>query len=500
MLNQARSVRPRMEYRDLRGFLKLLEAAGLLKRIQAEVDLKYEIGAICARSLDRRGPGLCFENIKGYRGMSLVANILSTTEQLAIAFGTEADDLKIHEVIQAGKASPIPPQVVEAGPCQEEIHFGDAVDLYEFPTPYWHERDGGPYIGTTAGLITADPDTGFINMGMYRLMIKDRNTLAANVKGPHPVGQLPIVPQGKGGYGAHTHILKNEALGRPTPMAIAIGLDPFLTYVAGQALPSERLEHAEYAVAGGIRRERAELVKCKTNDLLVPAYGEIVLEGEVIPNERAEEGPHGESQGFYGWNDQAFVIKVRCITHRKEPINYGLICRCREDYPKFLLSAGLSSKLAAIEQVREVYMPEIGGGGMGLIAILAARVSSRAEVERIIEAVQKIPYESYTSRKPRWTIIVDDDCDLRNWEDVMWRVAMGVMPDKDVRIGPRVDFITHEPLADLYDSKASSIIIDATFRSRHGKVKGREGFPPVDKVSKELMSKVEARWKEYGLE
>jgi len=136
---------------------------------------------------------------------------------------------------------------------------------------------------------------------------------------------------------------------------------------------------------------------------------------------------------------------------------------------------------------------------MGLMAIIAVEVSSSAEVERIIETIKSIPYESYTSHKPRWSILVDDDCDLTDWEDVMWRVAMVVMPDKDVWIGPRTDPITHEPLADLYVSKASSVIIDATFRSKQGTIKGKEGFPPVNKVSKELVSKIAARWEEYGL-
>jgi 4-hydroxy-3-polyprenylbenzoate decarboxylase len=254
-------------------------------------------------------------------------------------------------------------------------------------------------------------------------------------------------------------------------------------------------------VAGGIRGEAVELIPCKTNDLLVPAHAEMVLEGEVVPYERTNEGPHGESQGFYGRNDQAFVVKVRCITHRKNAIHYGLICRCREDYPKFLLTQAVRTKLAAIENIKEVYTPEIGGGGMGLMAIISAKVRSPAEVGRIVEAIQNIPYESYTLHKPRWSIIVDEDCDVRDWEDVMWRVAMGVMPDRDIRIGPRTDLITHEPLATLYDGKASSVIIDATFRSKQeASVKEREIFPEVDKLSKGLMSKVEARWNEYGLD
>lgn len=495
MENQARLERARAEYSDLRGYLRLLEEAGLLKHVKAEVDLRHEIGAISVKSLKMKGPGLLFENIKGYPGMRLAANILSTTGQLAIAFGTEADDLKLYEAIQAGKANPVPPCPVEGGLCQEDVHTGDEVNVYEFPTPWWHELDGGQYIGTTAGIITADPETGYLNMGMYRAMIKDKNTLALNMRGPHPVGEEPD----KRGYGGHTHILKYEAKGKAAPIAIAIGMDPLLTYVAAQGVPSAEVEHAEYAVAGAWRGAPVELVKCKTNDLLVPAWAEIILEGEALLNERAAEGPHGESQGFYGWNEQAFVMKVKCISHRKDPINYGLICRPHEDYPKFMMSAGLRARLKEMELIKDIYAPEVGGGGQGLMAIVAARVGGPEDVEKVVEAINNVPRESYIARKPRWLIIVDEDCDVTDWEDVMWRVALAVMPDKDVKIGPRSDSISHEPLADIYDGKGSSIVVDATFRSKRGKVKGREGFPPVNKVSKDLMAKVEARWKEYGL-
>ncbi len=109
--------------------MKLLEYSGLLKHVKAEVDLKHELGAICVRGLKLRGPGLMFENSKGYPGMRFLSNILSTTEQLAVAFGKDVDEQKIYETIQAGKANPVPLQLVEGGPCQEEVHLGEDVDI-----------------------------------------------------------------------------------------------------------------------------------------------------------------------------------------------------------------------------------------------------------------------------------------------------------------------------------------------------------------------------------
>jgi 4-hydroxy-3-polyprenylbenzoate decarboxylase len=246
--------------------------------------------------------------------------------------------------------------------------------------------------------------------------------------------------------------------------------------------------YAEFAFAGAIKGKPIELIRAKSHDLLVPARAEIVLEGEVMPGMRAREGLHGESQGFYGWNDGAFVAKVRCVTHRKDPIHYGLICGCREDYPKFVKYSGLQSRLMAVEGVKDVYEPDLSGGRCRIV-VIAAAADSPAGVEKIIRTIEETPGEERGLFKPRWAIIVDDDCDIRDWEDVVWRLAMSVMPDKDMRIGPRSLPVRHEPMEELYDM-SSSVIIDATMRSKGG-------FPQVNKVSPELMAKVESRWDEY---
>jgi len=485
--------------RDLRGYLRLLDERGLLKRIRAPVDLRYEIGAICARSLDRKGPGLLFENIRGYEGRPLAANLLSRTEQLALAFGVEPDDLKVYRAIQEGKSRPVPPVVVETGPCQEEVHMGEEADVYEFPSPWWHEGDGGQYIATTGGVVTADPRTGAMNLGMYRAMIKDRRTLTVEIKGSHPVGETPAARDGDRG---HTHILENEAGGRETRVAIALGMDPLLTYVAGQAVPSNTLEGGEYGVAGAWHGAPVEIVKCRTSDLLVPARAETIIEGVIYPGERMQEGPHGESQGFYNVCDEAFVIHVTCITHRKNPVSYGLICRPREDYPKFMFSAGLQARLGeASRLVREVYVPDAAAAGHGMMAVVAARVRSREDVETVARAVAEAPEEPLICKRPRWLIVVDEDCDVRDWDDVMWRIGTAVMPHRDLKVGPRIQPSRHEPLAPMYGYKTSTVVIDATFAGKGGKVEGREvRFPPINKVSKELQAKIESRWEEYGLD
>lgn len=459
-----------MRYKDLRGYLSLLEDTGLLKRIKAEVDLKHEIGAIASRSLALRGPALMFENIRGY-GLKLVTNIMSTPHMLALAF--ECEESEIYEKAVEGMTRPIQPRIFTDGPCKDEIHMGDQIDLDEFPTPIWHEKDGGRYLGTCGGCITRDPDTGSLNMGSYRLMIKGKRLLSI---APSP------------GQDISKHIRVNESREQSTPLAVAMGMDPLLTFASGAKMPSEKIRDAEFAAAGSWRGEPVELVKCETNDLYVPRMAEIILEGEILCGERTHEGPHGESHGFYGETDDAFLFQVNCVTHRTEPISYGLICAPVEDYPRELMTSGsMHAKLraAGLKNVRKVRMPDIGSGYM--FCIVAADIEEPSEPRRIMEAVW-----ANATHATRWVVVADVDTDTHNWEDIIWRMCTAVMPDQDIVIGPRTLKSQHDPLSEHYEV-SSTIGIDATTKFKGVK------FPPINKVSNELLDHIKSRWKELGL-
>ena len=351
--------RQRVPYTDMRDFIRLLDEKGLVHHVTAEVDPVLEIGAITARSLERQGPAIIFDNVKGYPDKPMVVNLLSTIEQVALAFGTEPDEAKIQERVVGGMDHRLPSVQVDSGPCKEVIVSGDDIDLDFIPTPLWHEHDGGQYLATTAGVVTRDPVTGILNIGLYRAMIKDKQTLSLSggIRGR----------ESSTGPGGGDHILSNEAEGRPTPIAIVMGTDPLVTLSAGSPVRpnSGELEGSmEYEAAGGWRGEATKLVKCETSDLLVPADAEVVVEGEVLPYERTEEGPHGESTGFYGQNKAAFVIKVKAITHRKDPLTYGLICQRVEDYPRQLLRSGsMQSRLDPADGQDEHPRGVLPGGG-----------------------------------------------------------------------------------------------------------------------------------------
>lgn len=478
-------------YKDIREYLDALDSFGLLRRVRAQVDLQHEIGAICARSLERGGPAILFENVKDYSGMSLVANILSTDERVAIALGTEPDHERIYDKILRGMEHRLPSVARTSGPCKEEIYRDEAVDLYKFPTPWWHELDGGQFIGTTHAFITADPDSGVHNMGSYRVMIKDRSTLSVQIRGSHPVGEKPSEGAPTPGWAdGLEHILKNEQRGLPTPCAIALSMDPLLTMAAGSPVPADAEGLAEYEAAGAWRGSPTELVKCETCDLLVPANAEIVIEGEVVPNVRTPEGPHGESNGFYVAHQETFLIHVKAVTHRRNPISYGLYCWMVEDYPRDLFRAGgFQRRLvqrAGLSNIRRVQIPKVGRNGM---VIISAKIRDADDPKRIMDA-------AWANGGERWVVVVDEDCDVRSWTDVLWRVTYFAEPNKHLYVGPE-----REPRGetaqgtrdDPFEPPLSGIGIDATMH-----FKGYQ-FNPVNRVSADLMSKVAARWREYGL-
>jgi UbiD family decarboxylase len=471
----------RVGYKDMREYLDLLEEKGLLHRIKAEVDPEYEMGAIAALSLERKGPALLFENIKGYRDMPLVTNMISTTKQLAIAFNTEADEETIHKKVVEGMTYRIPSVTLPTGPCKDVIVTGDDIDIDIIPTPYWHEHDGGRYLGTTAGVVTRDPVTGFLNMGAYRVMIKDKKTLSISggLRGRNA----------SSGPGGGDHILDNEAAGKPTPVAIVMGMDPLLTLANGSPVRPGDDGSMEYEAAGGWRGAPTELVKCENSDLLVPAWAEMVIEGEVVPNVRTEEGPHGESTGFYGENKTAFLMNIHCITYRKQPITYGLICQRVEDYPRQLLRSGsIQSRViqkTGFTNIKEVYFPEVGRHGMLIVSVA---IRDKTEPVKIMNGIWEDTGEQW-----RWIIVVDEDCNVRDWDEVMWRVAAAAEPERDVILGRKHAHRSRSRGEVDFDPPQCGMGIDATMRFKDAK------FPPVNKVSAAWTGKVAARWKEFGL-
>jgi len=272
-----------MPYDSLRPYLQVLEQRGLMRWVDKEVEREWEIGAV-VRMIFRAMPeqsryGIGFRNIKGCPGGKVVAGALGASrEMIATALQCDPTPEAIADKIQSGLNNPIPPVIVKTGPCKEVILKGADIDLTKFPIPTWTpEKDAGPYL--TPLWVTKDPDNGRRDVGIRRCQIKDKDKTGILFGAPDRGGAI--------------HHAKWKARGKPMPAAIFIGADPVQYLVA----PS-RYGEDEFALAGGVRGQAVELVKCETVDLEVPATAEIVIEGEILTDRMEAEGPFGEFTGY----------------------------------------------------------------------------------------------------------------------------------------------------------------------------------------------------------
>src|SRR5947207_15947161 len=258
-----------MKFMDMRQWIALLEQEGELRPMTAEVDWNREIGALARWGLEKKGPALLFESIKGYRNgrcTKIFVSGLGAQSRLALALGFPRDianrDL-IQDVMKKNRET-IAPVNVETGPVKEIIVRGDAIDQTEFPVPQWQYLEGGRYIHTFSGVVTRDPETRVMNVGIYRGMIGRKDTTPfLLIKGGQHWGQ---------------HFMKYAARGEPMPVACVIGWDPIMPFLAGSPIPAGV---CEWDVMGAYRDEPAELVRCETVALEVPASADIVLEGVI---------------------------------------------------------------------------------------------------------------------------------------------------------------------------------------------------------------------------
>ncbi|MGH7906331.1 MAG: UbiD family decarboxylase, partial [Candidatus Binataceae bacterium] len=297
---------------DLREYISRLEAVDELRRVRTEIDWRYEAGAMSRLVCERRGPAPLFENIKGYPEQSLAGVLLGPSKpyllaRAAIAMGLDKStpQLELIEIARERFRSPHPPLTVsrDSAQCKEVVMDREEADLLRFPVPWIKEIDGGRYVGTWDIIVTKDPDTGWVNWGIYRCMAKDEQHFA-----------ILLLPADQHGGGI---LKKYEARNQPMPIALVIGADP-LSHLASRApLPHGS---SEADIAGGLRGEGVPVVKCETSDLEVPANAELVIEAEVIAGQRVHEGPFGEYTGHAAHQGMAPLARVTCITHRLKPV------------------------------------------------------------------------------------------------------------------------------------------------------------------------------------
>ncbi|MFC1815453.1 UbiD family decarboxylase [Thermodesulfobacteriota bacterium] len=465
-----------MEYSDLRGFISAAKTIGQLKIIEG-ADWRSEIGAITflAKKKDEI-PALLFRKIKDYpEDYKILANAAHSLKRLALILRTPMEDRPI-EFIKSWKErmkkiDPIPAKKVKDGPVLENMQTGKDVDIYKFPTPKWHELDGGRYIGTGNIVITRDPDEGWVNLGTYRVMIHDKDTLA-----------FYISP------GKHGRIHREKYFSRKQncKVAISFGHDPLLTLVGGTEQP---YGVCEYDYAGGICGHPIEVIEGEYTGLPIPAHSEIAIEGEGLFDESRLEGPFGEWTGYYASSTRNEpVIKIKNIMHRDNPILLG--------YPPSRVAPSATLRSALIwNELETMGLPDVKGvwchpyAGHRLFTVISIKQRYPGHAKQAVTLASQCHAGAYTGR---YVVVVDDDIDPSNINDVIWAMATRSDPAESIDILRRCWSGALDPFIPM-DKKGhnSKALIEATRPYERLK-----DFPIAVDVSKGLAEKVTKKWNE----
>jgi 4-hydroxy-3-polyprenylbenzoate decarboxylase len=482
-----------MKYKDLRDFIAQLEKQGELKRIKTEVDPVLEMTAICDRMLREGGPALLFENPKG-SNIPVLGNLFGTPKRVAMGMGaTDVSELRGIGELLAYLKEPEPPKgmrdameklpvfkqvlnmapkLVSSPPCQEVIRVGDEVDLSVYPIQTCWPEDAAPLI-TWPLVITRGPNKERQNLGIYRQQVIGKNKVIMRWLA-HRGGALDF----KEWQGVNP--------GKPFPVAVALGADPATILAAVTPVPDNL---SEYAFAGLLRGSKTEVATCLTHDLQVPASAEIVLEGFIYPDETAPEGPYGDHTGYYNEVDEFPVFTVERITQRQVPIYHSTHTGRPPDEPA-ILGVALNEVFVPILQkqfpeIIDFYLPPEGCSYR--MAVISMKKQYAGHAKRVMLGTWSYLRQfMYT----KFVIVVDEDVNVRNWQDVIWAITTRMDPARDLTIleNTPIDYLDFaSPVSGL----GSKVGFDAT-NKWPGETNREWGKPIV--MDKEVLKKVDAMW------
>lgn len=465
---------------DLRDWIQKVEELGELRHVHG-AHWNLEVGALMelARQETRTRPALLFDQIVDYpEGYRILTGIGNSRRRVALTLGLPPDlaerdlVLELRRLLQ--RVQPIPPRLVDSGPVMENVMTGDDVNLWQFPVPKWHELDGGRYLGTATAVVTRDPDDGGINLGTYRNMVINANTLGFHIS-PGKHGRI--------------HREKYFERGEPCPVAISYGHHPLLFFVSTMHLPYNL---DEYAFAGGIQGEPVDVIRGPYTGLPIPANSELVIEGESYPDQTLPEGPFGEFPGYYAsGEEQKPFIRVKSVLYRSNPIILG----CPPGRPPgedtyfysrvkaALVWEGLEK--AGVPDVQGVCSHEIGAGHFLLVVAIKQRYPGHAR--QAGHVATQVTGGAYMGR---FTIVVDEDINPYDLDQVLWAMCTRCDPVKSIDIVRRCWSGPLDPaLAPEDHGLTSRAIIDAC--RPYERIKD---FAPVIDISPELRQRIWQRF------
>jgi 4-hydroxy-3-polyprenylbenzoate decarboxylase len=478
-------------YQDLREQLEALDEAGLLVRIDERINKDTELMPLVRwqfRGLpEEERRAFLFTHVTDVKGTNydipVAVGCLAASREI-YALGLQCRPEEIVERWTKAEANPIPPVIMESGPVHEEVHVGTSLTekggLGEFPIPISTPGfDCAPYT-TASHWFTKDPETGKINIGNYR----------GQVKSPTRTGVF-LSESNHGGY----HWKKCKERSIPLQAALVIGAPPAVAYTAPARVP---FSVSELDVAGGIAGIAIEVVRCKTIDMLVPAYAEIVIEGEISTEYVEPEAPFGESTGHIGEKMLNPYFEVKCITHRRNPIFAAIVSQfppsessvmrqlsAEGNYLRFLKNE------CNIPGILEVVFHSIA---VRQVCIIRMKKINQAHVWQALHSM--VGFHPATGKI---VIVVDEDINPRNLDSLFWALAFRMQPHRDMLVirnrTPSMDPSVAPPGKELEVSMhetagCSALLIDAT---------RKWDYPPVSLPKREFMERARQLWERLEL-
>lgn len=475
-----------MEWKAFDGLQEFVEACKHIDewRDIGGADWNEEIGALREVTAEQipDPPMLLFDRIKGYpAGFRVVGLLMSSYKRTALALGlplhksrAELNQLAAQKMKDV---KPIPPVEVPTGPVMENVMTGESIDLLHFPVPRFHAMDGGRYIGTGDSLINRDPESGYINVGTYRMQVHEPNLLG-----------LWMSP----GQHGRQICQRYWDQGKSCPVVAVFGEDPLTFMVSHSKIP---WGHTELEHIGGLRGRPLEVIKGPLTGLPIPAHAEIAIEGEVPPPEveARDEGPFGEWPGYYsggtiGTGEAQPVIRVKAIYHRNNPIIQG-------DAPMWpgARLGGLSGGAGrgGVADLARAGVQDVVAVGthMGYIRVVAIKQRYPGHAQQAARAVSAV------TRNGRWIVVVDEDIDPTNFREVLWAMTTRAEPSKDIEILENCWSTPLDPLMppEKRDSGdyTNSLAVFYAVRPFHR----RNIFPKVSRSPLELRMKMVEKYK-----
>ena len=425
----------------MRGFLAEFDRTGELIHIGREVSTRYEIAAVASKL---EGKPVLFEKIRESGGYRVVIGVCGTRGMLARALRVDPSALlpRILEAIETPRQF----KTVDDAPCQEAVESD--VDLRKIPILTHCEKDGGPYV--TAGIAVAHDNEYGYNASFHRMMLIGKDRVAVRMLPRH---LDEFVKRGNRGVG------------------IAIGNHP--AFLFASAVSCE-IGKSELAIANALTE--MSFAKCGTNDALVPADSELVLEG-TITDELVDEGPFPDIVGAYDIVRKQRVIKVNRVTHRRDPIYQAILPGGIEHM--FLMGtpreATMFREVSRVCDCVDVRLTL--GGSSWLHGVVKIRKKKEEDARNALEAA----FWGHPSLKQ--AVVVDDDIDIGDPNAVEWAMATRTQMDRDLSLRPGELGSSLDPSADQVTRRTCKVGVDATIpggASKDGFLKSK--IPMSDQI------------------